>query len=82
MSTEELIAKARKEMRQFYQGIEKGARGFTQPDELTNVRVRDTVTIYFTGDAGSSSAEFTIDRETGEFVSGTFAPPKTNDNAA
>ena len=82
MSTEELIAKARKEVRAFHENIKKTERGFADPDTLTNVRVRETVTITFTGDPESSSAEFTLDRETGEFVSGTFAPAKNNENAA
>ena len=82
MSTEELIAKARKAMHSFHGMIKKTERGFAEPDTLTNVRVRETITISFTGDPDSSTAEFTLDRETGEFVSGTFTPPKTNDNAA
>ena len=82
MSTEELIAKARKQVRDFHESIKKTERGFADPDTLTNVRVRETVTIYFTGDPESSSAEICLDRETGEFVGGTFTPPKANDNAA
>ena len=82
MSTEELVAKARKEMREFYDRIKKRERGFADADTLTNVRVRETVTIYFTGEAGSSSVEWTVDRESGEYVSGSFIPAKTNENAA
>jgi hypothetical protein len=75
MSTAELIAKAREQVRDFYDSIRNTERGFAHPDTLTNVRVRETVTICLTDDAQSSSAEVCLDRESGDFVSATFTPP-------
>jgi hypothetical protein len=78
MSNEELIAKAREQVRDFYEDIKGTEPGFPHPDTLTNARVRQTVTIYFTDGSGRSSAEVALDRETGEFVGATFSPPNTD----
>lgn len=76
LTKEELIAKARELVRELHDELKDREPRLTHPVDLVNVRVRETVTFYFTGDSQSSSAEVCLDRETGDFVRATIAPPR------
>ena len=73
MTHDELIAKAR----EFLEPFERTDECRVCIAEFPNVRVRETVVVYFGRSDGDDTMEVCLDRETGEFVSATYTPPKS-----
>jgi hypothetical protein len=65
MSEEELIAEATKIAKQFRE---------VDLNDLPRRRVRETVTIYFGSDHRNDYIEVSLDKKTGELISGTYSP--------
>jgi len=65
MSEDELIVEATKIAKQFREVDLK---------DLPRRRVRDTVTIYFGSDQRNDYIEVSLDKETGELISGAYSP--------
>jgi hypothetical protein len=72
MTHDELIAKAREHLKPF----ERMDKCRVRIAEFPNVRVRETVVMYFSRSDKDDTMEVCLDRETGEFVSATYTPPK------
>jgi hypothetical protein len=73
MTHDELIAKARKHLEPF----ERMDKCRVRIAQFPNVRVRETVVVYFSRSDGDDTMEVCLDRETGEFVSATYTPLKS-----
>ena len=70
MTNEELIAEARERIKD----LEGVAPHMAPLNEYSEVRVRDTVTIYLGRLRGDDYFEVCLDRETGELVGATYSP--------
>ena len=77
MTHDELIAKARDHLKPF----ERMGAYPVRSDDYPEVRVRETVVVYFSRKDRDDSMEVCLDSESGEFVAGTYIPPKDAQNA-
>ena len=71
MTHDELIAKAREHAEVFERGGPLPAR----VAEFARTRVRETALIYFGSNDRDDYIEILLDRDTGDFITGSYSPP-------
>ena len=78
MTHEQLIALARKRAEDF-NGVNE--ENVVTLKMLPKVRVREAVVVYFEGDEHDGHTEICLDKDSGEFISGTMSPRKAKGGA-
>jgi hypothetical protein len=83
MTHDELLAKAIEWLRKWESRLPERVRDVTV-DRLPKRRIRDAVVIDFESDDNRGKIRITLDRDTGEMLGASHAPPtkKSDDHAA